>query len=275
MMLSPVIHQKLEWLNVQVGLARMQGDVTDGELYYFLSVRFTSRLNNLSMTATRRIFVELGYKPQTETLCNHLKYKLCRFHPMLRHVQFGGGMFTWESQRDQTRSVRDFDRNDYAIRKRLCFCSDVPVPHCARRIDGHGFKIQPCESVVDEEGRQNGAGLGCPCRSPRPYHAGGVRVGAIGWVQECRGEVSARATILIDDRGYGKSPFMDIIEEVCFSSISVMPEYLVSTHPFAGQFHMDTARDDILAGEVGVPASDDDEDAALASASLEDVGIGS
>lgn len=63
-------------------------------------------------------------------------------------------------------------------------------------------------------------------------------------VQECRGELSSRATIMTADRGYGKASFMDVIEEVGFSSIFIMPEHIVSKHPFVGQSHMDAARSD-------------------------------
>lgn len=74
-------------------------------------------------------------------------------------------------------------------------------------------------------------------------------------VQECRGEVSSRATILTADRAYGKASFMDLIGEAGYSSIFVMPEHLVSTNPFIGQSNMDTAREDLLAGQM-----DDGED---------------
>lgn len=76
-------------------------------------------------------------------------------------------------------------------------------------------------------------------------------------VQECRGEVSYRATILTADRGYGKPSFIDVINGTGMSSVSIMPEHLVSTHPFVGESRMDIARDDLLEGEVGFSGNDE------------------
>lgn len=41
---------------------------------------------------------------------------------------------------------------------------------------------------------------------------------------------------------------MDIINNVGFSNIFIMPENFVSTHPFVRESHMDTARMDLFAG---------------------------
>lgn len=60
-------------------------------------------------------------------------------------------------------------------------------------------------------------------------------------VQDCRGQVSSRATILSADRGYGKPSFIYFINGTGISSICIMPEHLASTHPILGQSHMDIA----------------------------------
>lgn len=44
---------------------------------------------------------------------------------------------------------------------------------------------------------------------------------------------------------------MNVINIVGFSSIFIMPDNLVSNHPFVGESHIDAARADLLAGEVG------------------------
>lgn len=74
-------------------------------------------------------------------------------------------------------------------------------------------------------------------------------VALLGSVQECRWEASSWAIILTADRGYVKPSFVDVITDIGFSSILIIPEQLLSTHPFLGESHMDTARDDLLEGE--------------------------
>lgn len=70
-------------------------------------------------------------------------------------------------------------------------------------------------------------------------------------VPEFTGVVSSRIKTLMADRGYEKPSFIDVIKAAGMSSIFIVPNDLVSTHSFAGESHMYTARDDLLEGEVG------------------------
>lgn len=68
MMLRSVVKQPAEWLNIQVGDARVSNEVSEGDLYMYFSDIFMSHLANLRMSATRLMLHEMGMRPPTETL---------------------------------------------------------------------------------------------------------------------------------------------------------------------------------------------------------------
>lgn len=49
---------------------------------------------------------------------------------------------------------------------------------------------------------------------------------------ESSGEVSGRGVIVTDDRGYGKPSFICAVSDKGFSSVFVVPNYPLDTHPF-------------------------------------------
>lgn len=125
MILGPVIRQQVEWLNIQVGASRQHPHFGEGELYAYIAVLFMSHLTNMSMLATRTLFMEMGMNPPTVPLCEFVSSKLCGCHPLLRNGQTGDGIFAWNARRDQTRCLKDFERNAFAAGKRLFY-----VPSC-------------------------------------------------------------------------------------------------------------------------------------------------
>lgn len=56
---------------------------------------------------------------------------------------------------------------------------------------------------------------------------------------------------MTEDSYYDKASLLDVLNTVGFICIIIMTEKLVCTRPFVAESHMDTAREDLLDGEVG------------------------
>lgn len=79
MMLSPVIRQQVDSLTLHIVQSGLHSGVNEAELYSFFEVLFMSNITNPSMSATRALFLEMGY--------NHVRSPYA-FRPLRSYVGF-------------------------------------------------------------------------------------------------------------------------------------------------------------------------------------------
>lgn len=91
-MLRPAVKQQSEWLNVQVLQSRLQQLVSEGDLFSLFAVLLMSHLTNLSIAATRNLFIEMGFNLPGESICTILTCTLTRFIPASAWPIAGGAV---------------------------------------------------------------------------------------------------------------------------------------------------------------------------------------
>lgn len=74
--------------------------------------------------------------------------------------------------------------------------------------------------------------------------------------------------------GYGKVSSIASITDIAFSNIFMIPEHLLSMHPFVRQLHMETSREVLLAGEARETTDREDAIETEDVTMFEDTGIG-
>ena len=181
---------------------------------------------------------------------------LCAFSPTLQ----GGGETGWTSQRDKTQLVSEFERTAFMISKRLFSVPAFQFLTLDDELMGTRSHSNPVKSIsirkADREGQSADVIADSLFRftiDSRLHRRGEGRIESVRQllknVQEGRGELSTRSTIFTADRGYSSPAFMKEMSSFGYSCILIMPEHLLSVHPFVSLSHLDGVNADLIAND--------------------------
>lgn len=255
MFLRPLIQKQVLWVNQRIRLENVSNlHVTEGDIVKFLAILFASHLTNLSLDSITKLVKELGHDCLGMEMVNFLSGNVCAFHPSMTHVSSAS---SWEARRDPTKFLTDFEFTAFDTSRRLFYVPTCQMLTLDDELMGTRSNSNPVKTLssrkADREGHSSDVLADALFRitlMSRFHRRGEQQVDTverlIRSVQECQGEMSCRSAILTADRGYGRERFLRVIQEKGLSLLFVMPDHVLSIHPFNALSRLDCTREDLI-----------------------------
>lgn len=187
----------------------------------------------------------------------------------------GDGFSNWTSQRDQTPNLSEFERVAFKDTRRIF----LHLLHLTLTLDDDLFGTRATDNQVktlscrkaDREGHSADT---VACAISRVVFALRFRRRGEGQVEAVKrlltemfedvGPEARNSCIVTADRGYGKESFINVMASLGLSSVFIMPDHVLRSHPFVAASFLNPHReeeDEVSDGESGVEMTNDAIDA--------------